>query len=194
MQQAAQEATLLRINSGGEVSSHGRMHMGLAAAHLGMAEEAFGRLEAIVTGGSMYDSLMCSHEPDSQIFNVDANGAIPEIVNRMLVRSHPGSLDLLPALPEAWPKGEIRGLRVRQQITVKHLAWNTPGRTLSVELVSDRDQEIDVRVVPATSTDTMTVTGEAILAEDTECRQSVRRLHLLKSESAKLDISWEPPT
>ena len=107
---AAQEATRRRIHSGGEVSSHGRVHMGLAAAHLGMAEEAFGRLEVMATGASMYDSLMCSHEPNGRIFNLDANGAMPEIMNRMLVRSHPGSLDLLPALPKAWPRGEIRGI------------------------------------------------------------------------------------
>jgi len=103
---AAREATRRRIHSGGEVSSHGRAHMGLAAAHLEMAEEAYGCLEVMATGASMCDSLMCSHEPRQRIFNLDANGAMPEIVNRMLVRSHPGSLDLLPALPPAWRMAE----------------------------------------------------------------------------------------
>ena len=64
----------------------------------------------------MYDSLMCSHEPNGRIFTLDANGAIPEITNRMLVRAHPGSLDLLPALPKAWPRGEIRGIKALKSI------------------------------------------------------------------------------
>jgi hypothetical protein len=75
-------------------------------------------------------------------FNVDANGAIPEILNRMLVRSHPGSQDLLPALPRAWPKGEIRGIRARQQITINRLAWDRGAKRLTLELTSDRDQAI----------------------------------------------------
>jgi hypothetical protein len=139
---AAQEATRRRIHSGGEVSSHGRMHMGLAAAFLEMPEEAYGRLEVMATGASMYDSLMCSHEPNQRIFNLDANGAMPEIVNRMLLRSHPGSLDLLAALPKSWPKGEIRGIRARQQITIDRLAWDRNGRHLSLSITSDRDQTI----------------------------------------------------
>lgn len=143
---AAREANRRRIHSGGEVSSHGRVHMGLAAAFLRMPEEAYGRLEAMATGGSMYTSLLCSHEPGARILNFDANGAMPEIVHRMLLLSRPGRLDLLPALPGAWPKGEIRGMRARQQIVVDRLAWDHPARRLTLELTSERDQEIVLRM------------------------------------------------
>lgn len=100
---AAHEAVRLRIHSNGEHSSHGRMHMGLAAAHLRLAEEAYGRLAIMATIRSMYPSLMCAHEPGPRIFNLDANGAMPEIVNRLLIASRPGQLDLLPALSAVWP-------------------------------------------------------------------------------------------
>lgn len=142
--EAARTADRLRINSGGEVSSHGRMHMGLAAAHLGLGEEAYGRLEVMATGASMYSSLMCSHEPKQRIFNLDANGAIPEVMHRMLVKSHPGRIELLPALPKAWAKGEIRGIKVRQQITVDRLAWDEGGQHLVLALISERDQDVEV--------------------------------------------------
>jgi hypothetical protein len=137
---AAQEATRRRINADGEQSSHGRAHMGLAAAYLRLAEEAYGRVAIMAIRRSMYPSLMCSHEPNQQIFNVDANGAIPEIVNRMLVSSQPGLLDLLPALPTAMPRGAIRGVLARGQIKVDRLAWDRLAGKITLELTSGKDQ------------------------------------------------------
>ena len=189
MQEAAKQATLLRIHSGGEVSSHGRVHMGLAAAHLGMAEEAFGRLQVMATGGSMYDSLMCSHEPNGRIFNLDANGAMPEILNRMLVRSHPGSLDLLPALPKAWPKGEIRGIRARQQILIKRLAWDVAAKRLTLELTSKRDQAITLSLPAAKSLNTIKVTAGTARIEQVDGKPAMRQVHLKKDSPVTLEIT-----
>jgi len=105
--------------------------MGLGAAHLRLAEEAYGRVVIMAIRRSMYPSLMCSHEPNQHIFNVDANGAIPEIVKRMLVSSQPRLLDLLPALPAALPRGSIRGILARGQIRIDRLGRgpSLPPRT-----------------------------------------------------------------
>jgi alpha-L-fucosidase 2 len=62
----------------------------------------------------------------------------------MLLQSHAGEIDLLPALPSAWPEGEARGLRARGAITVD-LAWKN-GRVTTYRLTSKTPEKITVRL------------------------------------------------
>lgn len=143
---AAQEAVRLKIITKGEQSSHGRAHKALAAAELDLSEAAYSRIEIMATRRSMVPSLMCTHEPGGRIFNVDANGAIPEIMHRMLFRSRPGSMDLLPALPSSWPSGEIMGVLAKGQISIDWLAWDRPAGRIDLRLTSRIMQTITLRL------------------------------------------------
>lgn len=144
--QATVRAKILASDNGGEDSSFGRVQAGVSAAFLGMAEEAYSRLEVMAVRRSMNPSLITSHNPNARTFNTDGNGGIPHIVNTLLVFSRPGVIDLLPALPEEWPTGEIRGIPARGQITINRLAWDTSGRTVRVSLTSGKDQTVSLRV------------------------------------------------
>jgi hypothetical protein len=170
---AAQEATRRRIGADGEQSSHGRSHMGLAAAHLRLAEEAYSRVAIMAVRRSMYPSLMCSHEPNQQIFNVDANGAIPEIVNRMLVSSQPGVLDLLPALPAAMPRGAIRGILARGQIRIDRLAWDNLAHKVTLEFTSGNDQTLALGLPRAAAIKAVEASGAGVKesARGANCRE-----------------------
>jgi hypothetical protein len=185
---AAQEATRRRIDADGEQSTHGRMHMGLAAAYLQMGEEAYGRLKVMATRKSMYASMICSHEPGQRIFNTDGNGSIPEIVNRMLVHSRPGLLELLPALPAELSRGNIRGILARGALCINNLQWDMTGKIVSLELTSAAEQTLTLRL-PAVDA-IASIRADAATVAKSPDGPNARTLHLPKGRGARLEISF----
>ncbi|MEI7732600.1 MAG: glycoside hydrolase N-terminal domain-containing protein [Verrucomicrobiota bacterium] len=149
LRQAAQATVRVKIaasdagGKGNEQSSFGRIQSGVSAAYLGMPEEAYGRLQVMAVKRSMNPSLITSHEPNAGIFNTNGNGGIPQIANTMLVHSRMESVELLPALPAAWPAGAIQGLRIRGGCTVD-LQW-AQGKLVAATLHPERNLTLTVR-------------------------------------------------
>jgi alpha-L-fucosidase 2 len=76
-------------------------------------------------------------------FQIDGNLGATAGIAEMLLQSHAGTIDILPALPKVWANGSVRGLRARGDVTID-IAWRM-GRIRSFTLIAGRDGNIALR-------------------------------------------------
>ena len=91
-------------------------------------------------GGGTYPNLLDAHPP----FQIDGNFGCTAGLAELLVQSYDGVLELLPALPDAWPTGEVTGLVARGGYVVD-LAWDQ-GKITRARITSRLGGNCRVRV------------------------------------------------
>ncbi|MDT0675271.1 glycoside hydrolase family 95 protein [Autumnicola musiva] len=136
--EAARKTIEYRLDHGGAGPGWSRAWIINFYARLLNPEKAYNNVQLFMER-SIYPNLLDIHPP----FQIDGNFGFTAGVAEMLLQSHEGFLRILPALPQEWPNGNIKGLKARGNIKVE-IIWKD-GKLEQLNLTSEEDKIVQVK-------------------------------------------------
>jgi alpha-L-fucosidase 2 len=101
-------------------------------------------------------NLWATHPP----FQIDGNFGVMAGVAEMLVQSHEGCIELLPALPKAWNNGQFTGLVARGNFEISAV-WKD-GKATSFEIISNRGETCRIKYPGIVRVGLTDVSGQSV--------------------------------
>lgn len=156
-----------------------RLHDGNRSYKLlkSLLQPAFATKDSLLNTGGTYPNLFCAHPP----FQIDGNFGGTSGIAEMLIQSHNGYIEILPALPDAWSNGDFKGLCVRGGAEVD-AEWKNKKLT-TVLVHANNTSEFTVKIPDY---------AKAVKAngKETVLKNGFISVEIKKGESVKLEIIW----